>query len=180
MRPNKGPVLATAGLGGLLLLGIIGLVIGIMVLNVERQRTIDALGQVTAQQAKTQLALAAETKAREAEQQARQQAMAAHERAMQDAATKATAKLAVPATPRPVSPAKPRKLSHREQQEWEGIETAITAAEELVVNRQAEVELAATAGHAALADACLKLEEAQRAVERLYERWQELETKRGS
>ena len=45
--------------------------------------------------------------------------------------------------------------------------------------RQAEVERAATAGHVALADACRALEEAQRAVERLYARWQELEAKRG-
>ena len=41
------------------------------------------------------------------------------------------------------------------------------------------MERAATAGHAALADACRALEEAQQAVERLYARWQELEAKRG-
>ena len=59
------------------------------------------------------------------------------------------------------------------------MEAAILAAEEAVAARQAEVERAATAGHVALADACRALEEAQRAVERLYARWQELEGKAG-
>jgi ATP-binding cassette subfamily F protein uup len=78
------------------------------------------------------------------------------------------------------TPAPPRKkLSFREQQEWDGIEAAITAAEEAVSERQAAVERAATAGHAALAAACRDLEAAQHAVERLYARWQELEAKRG-
>lgn len=59
------------------------------------------------------------------------------------------------------------------------MEAAINAAEQAVADRQAEVERAATAGHAALAEACRALDEAQRAVERLYGRWQELEAKRG-
>ena len=59
------------------------------------------------------------------------------------------------------------------------MEAAILAAEEVVVERQAAVERAATAGHVALADACRALEEAQQTVERLYARWQELEAKRG-
>ena len=75
---------------------------------------------------------------------------------------------------------KPRKLSYREQQEWEGMEAAILAAEEVLAGRQGEVERAAAAGHAALADACHALEDAQAAVERLYRRWQELEAKRGA
>jgi ATP-binding cassette subfamily F protein uup len=85
------------------------------------------------------------------------------------------------ATPRliPTIP-KLRKLSYREQQEWEGMEAAILAAEETVTERQAKVEQAAVAGHIPLADACRALEEAQQAVERLYARWQELEAKRGS
>jgi ABC transport system ATP-binding/permease protein len=82
------------------------------------------------------------------------------------------------AAPRPASTTpKPRKLSYREQQELEQMETAILTAEEVVAQRQGEVERAATAGHAALADACRELEEAQRMVERLYARWQELEAK---
>ncbi len=89
-----------------------------------------------------------------------------------------TVKPAASPTPRPTLAApKPRKLSYREQQEWEQMEDAILAAEEVVVGRQAEVERAATAGHVALADACRALEEAQGVVERLYARWQELEAK---
>jgi ATP-binding cassette subfamily F protein uup len=75
---------------------------------------------------------------------------------------------------------KPRKLTYREQQEWEGMETAILAAEGMVAEREAAVERVAGAGHVALADACRALEEAQRHVEHLYARWQELEEKRGS
>jgi ABC transport system ATP-binding/permease protein len=100
--------------------------------------------------------------------------------AAQERAPEASAKRDLPAVPGTAPPVKSRKLTYREQQEWEGIEAAITAAEEIVANQQAEVERASTAGHAALADACRGLEEAQRAVERLYERWQELEAKRGS
>jgi ATP-binding cassette subfamily F protein uup len=77
-------------------------------------------------------------------------------------------------------PAKPKKLTYREQREWEGMEAAILAAERAVVEKQAEVERAATAGHFTLADACRALEDAQRAVEHLYARWQELEAKRGA
>ncbi|MFL5342172.1 MAG: ABC-F family ATP-binding cassette domain-containing protein [Gemmataceae bacterium] len=72
-----------------------------------------------------------------------------------------------------------KKLGYREQQELDGMEAAILAAEEAVTARQAEVERAAASGHLALADACRALEEAQRAVEGLYLRWQELEAKRG-
>jgi ATP-binding cassette subfamily F protein uup len=78
----------------------------------------------------------------------------------------------------PPAPARPKKLSFREQQEWEQIEPAILAAEEAVARREAEVATAATAGHAVLADACRSLENAQRAVEALYARWQELDAKR--
>ena len=59
------------------------------------------------------------------------------------------------------------------------MEAAILAAEEAVAERTAAVERAATAGHVALAEACRALEEAQRAVEGLYARWQELEARRG-
>jgi ATP-binding cassette subfamily F protein uup len=81
-----------------------------------------------------------------------------------------------PAAPRSVATApRPRKLSFREKQEWQGMEAAIQVAETEVANRQAAVERAATAGHLALAEACQALEDAQRLVERLYCRWQELE-----
>jgi ATP-binding cassette subfamily F protein uup len=83
-----------------------------------------------------------------------------------------------PRTTTPAAPAQ-RKLSYREKQELEGIEATILAAEEAAAQRDAEVQQAATAGHAALAGACRALEEAQREVERLYARWQELEARRG-
>jgi ABC transport system ATP-binding/permease protein len=74
--------------------------------------------------------------------------------------------------------AKPQRLTYREKQEWDQIEAAILAAEEVVTARQAEVEKAATAGYGALTEACRLLEEAQRTVEQLYDRWQELDAKR--
>ncbi len=92
---------------------------------------------------------------------------------------KPAAKLAKSVPPRPVPAARPRKLSRLEQQEWESMEATILAAEAVVVHREREVEQAATAGHAVLAEACRALEEAQRAVERLYGRWQELDARRG-
>ena len=76
--------------------------------------------------------------------------------------------------------AKPRKLSYRDQQEWEQMESAILAAEQAVAESEAVVERAATAGHLVLTDACRALEEAQRTVERLYARWEELEAKRST
>jgi ATP-binding cassette subfamily F protein uup len=82
--------------------------------------------------------------------------------------------------PKAAPPApKPKKLSYKEQQELEGMEAAILAAENLVAERTAAVEKAATASHAVLAEACRGLEEAQKRVEQLYTRWQELEAKRG-
>jgi ATP-binding cassette subfamily F protein uup len=84
-----------------------------------------------------------------------------------------------PPASRAAPAAKPIKLSNRERQELDQMEAAILAAEEIVSAQQAAVEQAATAGHAALADACHALEAAQREVERLYGRWQELEAKRG-
>jgi ATP-binding cassette subfamily F protein uup len=88
-----------------------------------------------------------------------------------------TERASQPEKPRPASTARPRKLSYREQQELDGMEAAILAAEEHVVQCQARVEEAATAGHVALADACHALEEAHAAVDRLYRTWQELEAK---
>jgi ATP-binding cassette subfamily F protein uup len=74
--------------------------------------------------------------------------------------------------------AKPRKLSYRDQQEWDQMESAILSAEQALAEREADVERAANSGHVALTDACRALEEAQRTVERLYARWEELEAKR--
>ena len=73
--------------------------------------------------------------------------------------------------------AKPKKLSYKEQQEYDSMETAVLAAEELSAQRQEAVQQASSAGHAALSEACRLLEESQREVERLYARWQELEAR---
>jgi ATP-binding cassette subfamily F protein uup len=107
--------------------------------------------------------------------------LAALERAEEDAkesARRAAAPAKAVAAPAPV--VKPKKLSYREQQELAGMEEAILAAEQAVSEREAGVERAATAGHVALAAACQELEQARQAVERLYARWQELESKRGA
>jgi ATP-binding cassette subfamily F protein uup len=104
-----------------------------------------------------------------------EQWLTAYERATMEA----TKPIVTVTRSRAFAPAKPKKLSYREQQEWEGMETAILAAEELVVKREAEVARASTAGHEILTEACRTLAEAQRAVETLYHRWQELESKRG-
>jgi ATP-binding cassette subfamily F protein uup len=110
-----------------------------------------------------------------------EQWLTAYERATAERTKAAPPRATRPAAPRPApSSAKARKLSYREQQEWESMESAILVAEEVVVQRQAEVERCAGAGHVALRDACRALEEAQREVERLYARWQELESRRGS
>ena len=91
----------------------------------------------------------------------------------------ATVKPAASAIPRqPPATTKPRRLNYREQQEWEQMEAAILAAEKAVADRQADVDRNAGAGHLALAEACRALEDAQRNVEQLYARWQELEGKR--
>lgn len=79
------------------------------------------------------------------------------------------------AKPVAASAPKARKMSYKEKQEWDGMEAAIMAAEELVVERSAAVEAAAQSGHATLTAACHALEAAQKDVERLYARWQELE-----
>jgi ATP-binding cassette subfamily F protein uup len=93
---------------------------------------------------------------------------------------KATAKPATPPAPRPAAPPGRKKLGYREQQELDGMESAILTAEEAVNARQLDVQRAATTGHVALAEACKALEEAQRTVERLYARWQELDARRGA
>ena len=72
-----------------------------------------------------------------------------------------------------------RRLTWAEQREWDGMESAILAAEEAVATCQAatlDPMVAANAGE--LAARCRALEEAQQTVERLYVRWAELEAKR--
>jgi ABC transport system ATP-binding/permease protein len=100
-------------------------------------------------------------------------------RAYERSVAEAPKPVAAPA-PRAKAPSlKPLKLSFREQQEWDRIETDILAAEEAVAQCERTVQ-AASGDHNTLADACRGLEEAQRTVERLYCRWQELDVKRGA
>jgi ATP-binding cassette subfamily F protein uup len=103
--------------------------------------------------------------------------LAALERAAEPAVEK---KAAPPPRPAQPSPPKPKKLNNREQAELAGMEDAILAAEQAVVEKEAAVQGASTAGHVALAEACEALEAARREVERLYARWQELEARRGA
>jgi ATP-binding cassette subfamily F protein uup len=73
-----------------------------------------------------------------------------------------------------------RRLSYKEQRELEGMESAIEAAERAHAAAEASVaDPAVAADHPRMAAACRALEESQAAVARLYERWQELERKRG-
>ena len=106
-----------------------------------------------------------------------EQWLTAYERSVAEA--QEAVKPAAPAPRRQPPPPKPRKLNYKEQQEWEGMEVAILAAEETVAIREAEVNRAAEGGHGALTEACRVLADAQRAVEALYTRWQELEARRG-
>ncbi|MFO0824237.1 MAG: ABC-F family ATP-binding cassette domain-containing protein [Gemmataceae bacterium] len=94
---------------------------------------------------------------------------------VRSAEPKAAKATAAPAPP----PAKPKKLSYREQQEWEGMEAAIMAAEEKVATCEAAVSKVPPSDHVAMSAACRALEESQSAVEKLYARWQELEARRG-
>ena len=105
-----------------------------------------------------------------------QQWLNAYEKA--ETAEKVVTTKAAKASAGPVA-AKPKKLSYKEQQELDAMETNIHLAEEFQSRRQAEVEKASTAGHAALTEACKLLEDAERKVANLYARWGELENKRG-
>ena len=86
-----------------------------------------------------------------------------------------------PAAPKPAppKPAKdPKRLSYKEKQEWEQMETKILEAEDRLAAAQAAVEDPAVATDpAALQERCGELEAARVAVEGLYARWAELEEK---
>jgi len=72
-----------------------------------------------------------------------------------------------------------RTLSFNEQRELDGMEAAITAAQEAVAKAERRVsDPAVVRDHAALARACEELEAAQSRERALFDRWQELETKR--
>jgi ATP-binding cassette subfamily F protein uup len=69
-------------------------------------------------------------------------------------------------------------LSYLENREWETIEQKIAEAEATVTLHQRALEdPAVTRDGASLAQAYAALEQAQRVVDALYERWAELEAK---
>ena len=73
-----------------------------------------------------------------------------------------------------------KKLSFAEAREFETIEKRIAAAEQELRNHCAMLEDPTVMGDVALLrDACVRMEEAQKAVDDLYARWVDLEQKRG-
>jgi ABC transport system ATP-binding/permease protein len=98
------------------------------------------------------------------------------EAARADAPSEVKPAAARPAPARPAPEAK--RLNYREKQEWEQSEARILAAEEaLAAAREAVEDPAVQTDPAALQQRCVALEAARREVERLYERWAELEEK---
>jgi ATP-binding cassette subfamily F protein uup len=76
--------------------------------------------------------------------------------------------------PRPES----KRLTYREQREWEGMEERVLAAEARVAAARARAEDPSIATDAAaLQERVQALDEARQEVDRLYERWAELEAK---
>jgi len=81
-----------------------------------------------------------------------------------------------PAAGEPTARRKPGKLSFREQRELEGIEAEILAAEERKASLEAALsDPAYQRVGSAVAGMRAELEQATADVERLYQRWQELE-----
>ena len=84
-------------------------------------------------------------------------------------------------TPRPVERATPqkKKLTWNEQRELEQMEEKILAAEEQLHSMQARMEdPIILADHVKLREVCSEVDESQRRVQSLYERWQELESRK--
>lgn len=74
---------------------------------------------------------------------------------------------------------KPRRLGYLEQREWEGMEARILAAEEELATATSQANDPAVAANAnELARRCEAVARAQSEVDRLYERWAELEARR--
>jgi len=107
--------------------------------------------------------------------------LTAYEQALEQK-EKAQAKASAKSSAAPVKAgSKARKrLSNREQEELDGMEAKLLAAEELLARLHEEVERSANAGHLILAEACRLMDEQQTVVEKLYQRWQELEERRNS
>ena len=92
--------------------------------------------------------------------------------------SRAGARTAPAAAPTPASPAK-RKLSYNEQREYDSIEAGIAAAERKATDLEAKLnDPSLISDHQAYAKACDAAGAAQAEVQRLYARWEELESKR--
>jgi ATP-binding cassette subfamily F protein uup len=88
------------------------------------------------------------------------------------------ARKAAPADDLHKAPDRKKKLSYREAREFAAIEQHIVEAEQELQEKHAALEDPAVTGDARLLrQACLHVEEAQKNVDRLYARWQELEGK---
>lgn len=103
------------------------------------------------------------------------------ERWMRDSLTLKLPKETKPvAAPAGSTPPKQKKLSYLEAREYADIEERIAAAELTLSQKRAAFEDPAIASDAArLISAQAELEEAQKAVDSLYSRWHELESKKG-
>ena len=102
---------------------------------------------------------------------------AARDEQEQREAAAAKAVTAKPAPPKPAAPGK-KKLTWNEQRELEGMEEKILAVEEdLYLQQQRMEDPAVLADHVKLREVCTKVDEAQKVVQSLYERWQELEAR---
>jgi ATP-binding cassette subfamily F protein uup len=78
------------------------------------------------------------------------------------------------------SKAKPKKLSYLEQREWEQIEEKIIAAEaDLESKRDLLGDPAIMADHKKMSETGRQVASAQSVVDALYQRWEELHSKRG-
>jgi ATP-binding cassette subfamily F protein uup len=71
----------------------------------------------------------------------------------------------------------PKKPTYQEQREWEQMESRIEEAEAFLAQKQ-QAALGLATDHGALRKATLAIEEAQENLDRLYERWTELEARR--
>jgi ATP-binding cassette subfamily F protein uup len=79
-----------------------------------------------------------------------------------------------PRAPRP----RAKRLNYLDQREWEGMEQRVLAAEARVAEARSHAEDPSVAADAAALQERLRvLDEARREVDRLYERWADLETK---
>jgi ATP-binding cassette subfamily F protein uup len=80
-----------------------------------------------------------------------------------------------PAAP---APAKSKRLNWNEQREWEQMESKVLAAESALEAAQKEMDdPTVLADRNKLAEVCKRVETHQLEVQKLYERWQELEAK---